>query len=470
MSEEKRGFVNVETYLQSKDGASWADEPDDDADRGEVKSKKTAWNTVTEPVEESNFPSLVDIQAEQGKASETAAKKAPYRPPLRNAAPSPTYDLNPVSNFEYSHADQRTPQPIPTEPPFTAFVGNLSYDVNEEALEVYFGELGLINVRLMKDPSGNSKGFGYLEFKSAESLEMALKANGAPFTNGGRKLNVDVAKPPNKSNTSWGPGNRDRDSNREQANGNRSSYRSDNTSWGPGNRDRDSNRPNYSSSSRPPGSNYNNNNNNSKPPAGDRPKLNLNPPTQKTEPVRAEPVKPKGSHENPFGTAFTDVDKMNKLSQERVQRELEREALKKKEEDQRRSEQEKNRPPKFNNTRGEERESWRNNQSSKAPTPWGRSRDNPVSPRGQEDAHRGYSAGTGNGNERRARPPVVDSDGFQQSGRRGWEVSGSGSAARVAQSEAQSKQNSHKQDLPLPTKTDNSKPQNRYEGLEEEDT
>lgn len=29
--------------------------------------------------------------------------------------------------------------PLPTEPPFTAFVGNLAFDINEQELEEFFG-------------------------------------------------------------------------------------------------------------------------------------------------------------------------------------------------------------------------------------------------------------------------------------------------------------------------------------------
>ena len=44
---------------------------------------------------------------------------------------------------EHSEADRAAPiredLPLPTEPPFTAFVGNLAFDITELELEEFFG-------------------------------------------------------------------------------------------------------------------------------------------------------------------------------------------------------------------------------------------------------------------------------------------------------------------------------------------
>jgi len=174
----------------------------------------------------------------------------------------------------------------------------------------------------------------------------------------------------------------------------------------------------------------------------------------KTEP--REPAKPKGSAENPFGTAITDVARMNQIAEERLKRDLEREAKKKAEEEKRR---EGDRPDRnFKNpTSPRESESWRNNNNTSSN--FGRRVEPTKAP------------------ERKpSRPPVVvDSEGFREqtshsrSTNRGWETPGTGSAARASQNEALSKQNNHVKPEKTITQTKVEKPTNRFDGLGEED-
>ena len=87
----------------------------------------------------------------------------------------------------------RDPTPLPTSPPFVAFVGNLDFNVTAADLEDYFGELRLKNVRLITDhASGRPKGFGYVEFEDLDGLTQSLSANGYMLL--GRELRVDVAE------------------------------------------------------------------------------------------------------------------------------------------------------------------------------------------------------------------------------------------------------------------------------------
>ncbi|KAI9559682.1 hypothetical protein GHT06_013687 [Daphnia sinensis] len=57
------------------------------------------------------------------------------------------------------------------------FVGNLTFDVADEALWLHFGECGKISdVRVIRDrTNGMGKGFGYVNFESTDSVELALK-------------------------------------------------------------------------------------------------------------------------------------------------------------------------------------------------------------------------------------------------------------------------------------------------------
>jgi len=86
--------------------------------------------------------------------------------------------------------EQREPVPLPTSPPYTAFVGNLPFQANEEDLYACFRELSIKQVRL-STRDGKSRGFGYVEFEDVESLAKALEFSGRHLLD--RRLKVDVA-------------------------------------------------------------------------------------------------------------------------------------------------------------------------------------------------------------------------------------------------------------------------------------
>uniref|UniRef100_A0A674DZX7 Eukaryotic translation initiation factor 4B n=1 Tax=Salmo trutta TaxID=8032 RepID=A0A674DZX7_SALTR len=68
---------------------------------------------------------------------------------------------------------------IPRGPPYTAFLGNLPYDVTEDSIKDFFRGVGISAVRLPREPSNPErlKGFGYAEFDDVESLLSALSLN-----------------------------------------------------------------------------------------------------------------------------------------------------------------------------------------------------------------------------------------------------------------------------------------------------
>ena len=76
------------------------------------------------------------------------------------------------------------------------YVGNMSFDVTEEALKAAFAEFGEITeIRLVMDKfTGKCKGFGFIEMPSKEEAEKAIEEmNGKDFN--GRALSVNEAKP-----------------------------------------------------------------------------------------------------------------------------------------------------------------------------------------------------------------------------------------------------------------------------------
>jgi len=87
---------------------------------------------------------------------------------------------------------QRAEVPMPTEPPFTCFVGNLTFEVIEPDVEDFFTGLGVKSVRLVSGQDGKPRGFGYVEFNTLDDLKNALSLSGQDL--GGRVVRISVAE------------------------------------------------------------------------------------------------------------------------------------------------------------------------------------------------------------------------------------------------------------------------------------
>lgn len=84
--------------------------------------------------------------------------------------------------------------PLPKEPPYTAHLGNLSFDVTEGDVEDFFSGCEVSSVRIVEDKiERKPKGFGYVEFRSLEGLKQALTKNETSFQ--GRNIRISVADP-----------------------------------------------------------------------------------------------------------------------------------------------------------------------------------------------------------------------------------------------------------------------------------
>ena len=91
------------------------------------------------------------------------------------------------------------------------FVGNLSWNVDDEMLRSTFSAVGTVEEAVViKDRIKNrSKGFGFVKMSSEEEAQKALELNGTELD--GRPINVSEAREENRERRSFGGDfNRDR--------------------------------------------------------------------------------------------------------------------------------------------------------------------------------------------------------------------------------------------------------------------
>ncbi|KAF9267650.1 hypothetical protein L218DRAFT_954843 [Marasmius fiardii PR-910] len=91
-------------------------------------------------------------------------------------------------------APPREDLPLPTQPPFTAFVGNLAFDLTEAELGDFFAPSQPKSVKIIRDRDDKPKGFGYVEFEDLEGLKDAIAKSGSSFS--GRIIRISVAEAP----------------------------------------------------------------------------------------------------------------------------------------------------------------------------------------------------------------------------------------------------------------------------------
>jgi|SRR5271154_3439577 len=84
--------------------------------------------------------------------------------------------------------------PLPTQPPYTAHIGNMAFETTSQEVSDFFKDCDVTNVRIVEDKiERKPKGFGYVEFATLEGLKTALSYAGSSL--GGRSIRVSVADP-----------------------------------------------------------------------------------------------------------------------------------------------------------------------------------------------------------------------------------------------------------------------------------
>ncbi|KAL2169750.1 hypothetical protein VTG60DRAFT_5646 [Thermothelomyces hinnuleus] len=136
-----------------------------------------------------------------------ASGTQPLPPPERRV---PTSSYGGGNDRGYHSIRDNLPQQLPDKPPYTAHLGNLSFDATVETVTDFFADCKVVNVRIIEDRDQNRpKGFAYAEFADLEGLKTALTRDGQIFQ--GRTIRVRVADPPRGGGGFGGPDPRELD-------------------------------------------------------------------------------------------------------------------------------------------------------------------------------------------------------------------------------------------------------------------
>jgi nucleolin len=154
--------------------------PESDSDDEEDSDEEEDSDSDEEDEEES------EEEEEETKPAVTAGQKR--KAPPTSATETPTKRSKPESGSA------------------SVFVGNLSWNIDQEWLASIFESIGgVVSARIITErDSGRPKGFGYVDFESAEFAKKALELKGTDVD--GRPINVDLAQ--SKSNDTPGSGDR----------------------------------------------------------------------------------------------------------------------------------------------------------------------------------------------------------------------------------------------------------------------
>jgi RNA recognition motif-containing protein len=99
---------------------------------------------------------------------------------------------------------------------FKAYVGNIPFDVSEDDIREFFGDLQLKDVKIILDrETKRPRGFAFVEFENAEDLENAIE-NLDQVEMDGRKIVVSLANEKKSGGKGGGKGGRNGDRQEKQ--------------------------------------------------------------------------------------------------------------------------------------------------------------------------------------------------------------------------------------------------------------
>ncbi|KAB1206156.1 Nucleolin 2 [Morella rubra] len=205
--EEPSGTLNKKPKVASIGGKpsaktaqeeSNSDSSDDEESGDEDDNKPSGKQMAKKPAQETKKGSNIEEESEEDSdASDEESEEEPSRTPKKNGTEVEMLDAVPPKMKTDSKSAKQTPQTPATQQGQTTsktlFVGNLSYNVERADVENFFKDAGEVaDVRFASDPDGRFKGFGHVEFATAEAAQKAMELNGEDLL--GRAVKLDFAR------------------------------------------------------------------------------------------------------------------------------------------------------------------------------------------------------------------------------------------------------------------------------------
>ncbi|CAG8502237.1 6908_t:CDS:2 [Funneliformis mosseae] len=185
---------NSEGKIKSKDESSSSESDSSESEEEVVSSKINGTNKVD--VSKTHAPKQESSDSSSSSESESDSdediKMVPKTPEVNNSISGLNSSKRKIDQDDSNFAKKPKVYENPSESN-TIFVGRLSYNVDAEWLRQEFKEAGeIVDVRIASDRNtGRSKGFGYVEFATAEGASNAMKFSGKEID--GREINLDFA-------------------------------------------------------------------------------------------------------------------------------------------------------------------------------------------------------------------------------------------------------------------------------------
>uniref|UniRef100_A0A0D9W9M5 RRM domain-containing protein n=1 Tax=Leersia perrieri TaxID=77586 RepID=A0A0D9W9M5_9ORYZ len=167
---------------ESDDDDSSDESSDEDDKQKQTQAKKQA--PVAQESSSSDESSEEDTDMESDEPAKTPKKKETAVPVGSNK-----------SVTKAGHEEPKTPASNQNQATGskTLFVGNLSYSVDQEQVKQFFQEAGeIVDIRFSTFEDGSFRGFGHVEFATAEAAKKALELAGHDLM--GRPVKLDMAR------------------------------------------------------------------------------------------------------------------------------------------------------------------------------------------------------------------------------------------------------------------------------------
>ncbi|KAK9691400.1 hypothetical protein RND81_09G194800 [Saponaria officinalis] len=189
---------------QTKADSSSSEESSDDDSSDDEPAKAQPAKKV-QAASKSESSSEDDSSSDEDESDEEETKKPALKTPKKKDTDVEMVDAEKSAGSAFQ---PKTPATTEATGSKTLFVGNLSFSVEESDVREFFKVAGeVVDVRFASNAEGQFRGFGHVEFATAEAAQKALELNDKPLLD--RPVRLDVARERDNNRSAFTPQNRD---------------------------------------------------------------------------------------------------------------------------------------------------------------------------------------------------------------------------------------------------------------------